>query len=100
MSVNNADVSDIAWNFLSTAGSVTSLVVIDQGDSATTMDGRKCVIRKIHVRLKAWMLHQGTVNTPTLYNATHVSVPIRVVLVLDRQANGALPATTDRDWET
>jgi len=66
-------------------GTSTGLNLIPQGDTAVTRDGRECYIRSIHLR--------GYVNLPL--NAGISSCVIRMMLVLDTQANGAYPAFAD-----
>ncbi len=61
-----------------------SLVLIPQGATATTRLGRKCIIRRITTKLHVFAITQ----TAPFHDSGHIR------LILDTQANGAVPAVT------
>ncbi len=82
---HDLDVNDAV---VAVAGTVqTALCAIPQNDTENGRDGRKCTITSIGWR---WELLLN--NTGTLLDTSDV---VRIMLVLDKQANGALPAVTD-----
>lgn len=61
----------------------TNLTAIAQGDGESNRDGRKYSIKSIH--LKGWV-HTNTAEAQTAPQSDHM---VRIVLVLDKQTNGA-----------
>ncbi len=61
--------------------------LIAQGVTESTRVGRKCTIRSIH-----WKYTIELTGATTKSNTSDV---VRVMLILDKQANGALPGNTD-----
>lgn len=72
-----------------TAENVTSLNLIPQGVTDNTRVGRKCTIRRI--TMKGYLSWDST----TMGAGTFAFAQVRLVLVLDKQANGGNPAWTD-----
>lgn len=62
------------------------LVLIPQGDTSTTRDGRQCTIESIQIRASCIFVPGAAANAATL---------MHLFLILDRQANGAAAAVTD-----
>ncbi len=82
---HDLDINDAA---VAVAGTVqTALCAIPQNDTENGRDGRKCTITNIGWR---WELLLN--STGTLLDTSDI---VRIMLVLDKQANGALPAVTD-----
>jgi len=70
----------------STSAATGDIVLIPQGDTESTRDGRECVIKSVQIRgTIIFAPGAGTVAQATGY----------LYLVLDTQANGANPAITD-----
>lgn len=67
---------------VSTTAATGAIALIPQGDTASTRDGRVCHIQSIH--LKGVLVH-----TPGI--AATASGVVYLYLMLDKQANGALP---------
>ncbi len=61
--------------------------LIAQGTTESTRIGRKCTIRSINWRFN--------LKQPTASGGAAGTDTVRVLLVLDKQCNGALPAVTD-----
>lgn len=78
------DVSNLA-----TAGVIAyiSLNRIPQGVTETTRVGRKCVIKRINLR--------GTVSLPSQTAIVNATNTYRVIVYLDKQANGDTATVTD-----
>ena len=76
----NIDDSSAKWTSTSAAWSINCLNDVAQGTTAITRIGRKILIKSVLV--------QGIIATNTGNSA-------RVLIVYDRQPNGALPAATD-----
>ena len=74
---------DTTGEVLPGGGTSTGLNLIAQGTTESNRVGRKCVITKILIR--------GHVTTAS----TEANNIIRMLLVLDKQANGAYPAYAD-----
>ncbi len=64
-----------------------SLNLIPQGVTESTRVGRKCCIKRVQLKLSATL--------PTTATAASTEDVLRIVLLLDKQANGANPANTD-----
>jgi len=64
-----------------------SLNQIPQGTSANQREGRRCTIKKIQVK--------ALVTCPETTVAADTAFNYRLMLVLDKQANGAIPNTQD-----
>ncbi len=65
----------------------TALLVIAEGNGESQRVGRKVTVKRIGWRYEVLL--------PTTATAADTSDVVRVVLVLDKQANGALPVATD-----
>lgn len=78
----------LAWNFDSTAEvpATGQLTLIPQGDTESTRDGRKAVIKSIQIRGSVYV-------SPT--TGGNVAGTTQIWLVLDTQCNGAAAAFTD-----
>ncbi len=73
---------------LAATGTVsTSWNLIPQGVTESQRVGRKCTIKSIN-----W---KGALNLPSTTDFDNSSDVARIMLVLDKQANGATPAVTD-----
>jgi hypothetical protein len=70
-----------------TAEALTSLNLIAQGVTQSTRVGRKCTVTEIIVK--------GMVEWTTVTNATMPQDQVRLILLLDKQANGANPSYAD-----
>ncbi len=81
------DISD-AGNSFSTAGELISLNLIPQGTTEKTRIGRKCWIKSINLRMLFAL-------PASLSSQVPVSSLFRFLIILDKQANLALPATLD-----
>ncbi len=79
----NADDAVIA----NTGSILTSLTLIAQGVTESTRVGRKCTIRSI-----SW---RGDITLPTTATAAETGDVVRMMLILDTQANGDVPVTAD-----
>lgn len=66
-----------------------SLNLIPQGVTESTRVGRKCVIKNLNFRLTLYRVLVDSVATALPHEQ------VRIMLVLDKQANGANPAITD-----
>lgn len=64
-----------------------SLNLIPQGTTESTRIGRKCVIRALNLR--------GNYNLPGATAAANTSDILRIIVYVDKQANGATAAVTD-----
>ncbi len=60
--------------------------IIAQGMTESTRIGRKCTIKSINWRMEVNLASNASLNNSDI---------VRVILFLDRQCNGAAPATTD-----
>ncbi len=81
---------------ISQTGTVqTQLFTIPQGDGPSTRDGRKIVLTSMQ-----W---QGTVNIVATSVPGEASDTVRMLVLKDKQTNGALPSVTDilvnANWE-
>jgi len=65
----------------------STLVGIQQGTTDTTRIGRKITVKKIKWRFR--------IDLPATATAGNTSDQVRLVVLLDKQANGAAPAVTD-----
>lgn len=73
---------------ISSAGTIQTLLNgIAQGTTESTRIGRKCTIRSINWR---WMLIKAAASSKSASSDT-----VRVILYLDKQANGATAGVTD-----
>ncbi len=82
----DVDVDDVT--IAATGAISTSLNLIPQGTTESTRIGRKCRIKQI--------LWHAAVRLPATATAASSSDICRIILVLDKQANGAIPgAVTD-----
>jgi hypothetical protein len=79
------DIAQAAYT-ADTTGSVTALNLIAEGNDNVNRLGRKAMMRSVSVK--------GYVSTPGIAAAREVQ-QVRVLLVWDNAANGALPAVTD-----
>lgn len=70
------------------AGVITLINGIVQGNTAQTMIGRKAVMKSVQIRCAA----QGK---PQLIAAVNTFGEYRMIVVYDKEPNGALPAVTD-----
>lgn len=83
---------DVAWNQAFYTGSYLNCInMIAQGTGASQRIGRRITIKSIRIRGTVSILAQND-EDDALYPPDQ---PVAVSLVLDRQCNGALPATTD-----
>ncbi len=81
---------DLDSGAISATGAVTATVnIIPQDVTEKTRVGRKCTIKSIGWRYKLSLPEQDAVATPT------ASDIVRVIMFLDKQANGATAAVTD-----
>ncbi len=88
MSVEKKFFDTIISGFYDTAAEVlTSVNLIPQGVTEATRVGRKCTVTDINIK--------GEVRWDSITWATLESSQVRLVLVLDKQANGANPAFAD-----
>ncbi len=79
---------DLDDALIASAGTVTpSIIIIAQGVTESTRVGRKCTIRRIGWRYNLFLATQAA-----LTNGTEV---VRLILYVDKQANGATAAVTD-----
>lgn len=87
----DANADDLAVSATGTInGDVTAangIILIPQGDGESERIGRKVNITKIGVRM--------TFELPNTTTLTNMSDVVRVILVQDKQCNGALPAVLD-----
>ncbi len=72
------------------------LFTIPQGDLQSTRDGRK-----VHLTSVQW---QGTIHIDQSVSFNDASDTVRLLMVIDKQTNGSLPAITDlivnNNWES
>ncbi len=74
---------------VSATGTITddSLVEIPQGDGESNRDGRKVIVKSIHVK--------GLCKADSTSAPTETGNRIRIIMYLDKQVNGATAAVTD-----
>jgi len=83
---HDLDVDDAV---VATGGTVTHLNVIAQGVTEATRVGRKCTITHIGWRYTVRLPETVQQASPTAGDT------VRLMLILDKQANGAIPSVTD-----
>lgn len=82
--LKNADNTVIWPAFGAVFGSFSLLNGLAQGTSATTRIGRKIVMKSVYVRGPVQMAPTGTGSSP-----------LRMLIIYDKQTNGAVPLATD-----
>lgn len=82
------DVNTVDASVTTTAEASTSLNLIAQGTTQSQRIGRKCILKSVQCRGQVALAAQDDVAVPA------GPLKFRIMLIWDKQANGAVPATS------